>query len=309
MKSSKTIRRTAQTMAACSRTRGRGAGFTLIELLLVIAIIATLVSILLPALGQARLAARNVVCQSNLRQLGIAIQSYLDDQKDPRFLRLQRGLDSNVGLGKFYYQVGAVGALQAYLGGDPDPVFKKNGGPDEDALAAYENTNPVRVQEPFVCPSARGLTSVREQDNLVALLSFGRIFATPYPQALRSGAPIVRYTEYWFNDSKPLRTAQRVSGVSGELIRLIRYPAGVVWVTDALDEFPRHVGRPLTRASGTSFADEMQEVGNRRVLVGKNNFLFGDQSVKAIDFNVYQNDPDQFKIPGPFFNWGHLVDK
>ena len=73
-------------MTAClppppPHARKRRSGFTLIELLVVIAIIGVLAAILLPVLGKAKQRANRVKCMGNLKQIGVALTSFADDNE------------------------------------------------------------------------------------------------------------------------------------------------------------------------------------------------------------------------------------
>ena len=65
-------------------------GFTLVELLAVMAIVALVVSVIIALVGKGRMIASRTACQTNLRQLGVAVRLYLNDHDHTFFPYVQR---------------------------------------------------------------------------------------------------------------------------------------------------------------------------------------------------------------------------
>jgi prepilin-type N-terminal cleavage/methylation domain-containing protein/prepilin-type processing-associated H-X9-DG protein len=216
-------------------------GFTLIELLVVIAIIAVLIALLLPAVQQAREAARRTQCKNNLKQLGIALHSYHETAR--AFPNAAFPSGGNTGF--FSWQNASMQVMllpyieQGTLYNQYNFNVKAHGGngtPDNDALC--KRTIPA-----FLCPS-----------DAMPKAPGGNNYGGSLGSCAPWGSTAVADNNGAFSYCHSLSVASMLDGTSNVIMM------GEIGISNVLGNVKANVSQPFTNPAGISSGFTLAQV-------------------------------------------------
>lgn len=303
------------------RTKNRG--FTLIELLVVIAIIAILIALLLPAVQQAREAARRTECKNKLKQLGLALHNYADVHRTfpPGWILTDQDGDNvaNWGWGAYCLPFMDQAPLYKQLDVGADSL----GGLLEDGGSNTELKTPLAM---FRCPSD---TAPEMNSNHTAIDSAGvdHSIATSNYVAANGGGDWTSggATRGYFGLHSRTRFRDVTDGTSNTIMvgeRSWVYPTGggankscnAAMVMGAGSDGTVNLQR-MTLANGAVAVNSFLDIGTFAACArgyssrhaGGSQFLMGDGAVKLISENI-QADQD-FSDSDTNYVFQNLLDK
>ena len=269
-----------------SRGSGRSTAgaFTLIELLVVVAIIAVLISILLPSLQRAKASARQVYCLSNLRSIGEAANFYAADNED----FLPRGIQMFTGSYSTEYQVFATAVLP-YLD-CPYDLGNWRGMRAKELNAMLRET--VKLQCPDYPVGVFQRKIDQRETNPVDYVSS----AMPVPYTQENLAYDEGHLEWDPDDDKYQGVPYGADVIYAETARLEDFPAeanpaAIIYVTEAHISLPWQSGPRLHHfflAQQLPFAERPRIANDRRHPGGINALFFGGN---ARSMDHHEMDP------------------
>jgi prepilin-type N-terminal cleavage/methylation domain-containing protein len=271
-------------------------GFTLIELLVVIAIIAVLVALLLPAVQQAREAARRTQCRNNLKQVGLALHNYHDVHSafPPGWVGVTNGIHDIEGTNGLAWGV----HLLPYL--DQAPLYNQFNF-SLDILNPVHDPLRIQVLPVFRCPSDVGAATwnIEEEGSpgtILAALSTANYvgaFGTTELEDCESGAGLVngqcRGNGSFFHNSR-VRLRDYTDGASNTFVCGERAtPAGYSTWVGVVAEGEEAMARILGVADHTPNHVPLHLDDFSSMHEGGAFFVMGDGAVRFVSENIDEN--------------------